>query len=424
MNKPRLTTITTVVVGIFIAALLFLFLGGYSAARIVRDRSVEKIAAEEAHRNAHLAFQTMYMVMRKGWSRQEMEETVNNLRATLPDMRLDVVRSGGMAAMFGEVDASREHRADPVVAQVFRTGEEAMVRNGDTVRYLFPLKAKQECLSCHAHARQGEVNGVIDIHLPVQRLRAPLDLTIDSTLFIFGAVIILLLGLLFFSLRLLVVRPVAKLSEHIETILASRDLSHLLPVEKFSPLEVKQLSRNFNQLVGQVNESHLQLEELAVTDTLTLLYNRRFFETALFKEIERCKRYGGGFAVVLLDLDHFKPINDTYGHGAGDAVLRQMGVMLTSHLRENDLPARIGGDEFVVLLPSTDRRGGQMLVSKLRNLLTQSPVYWEDKVLEIGFSAGVAVYPEDGEVPEALVRAADHRMYEDKQARHGRERAA
>jgi diguanylate cyclase (GGDEF)-like protein len=424
LSKPRLTTITTVMVGIFAAALVFLFLGGYSAAKIVRDRSVEKIAAEEAQRNARLAFQTMYMVMRKGWNRPEMEETVANLRQTLPDMRLDVVRSAGMAAVYGEAQASREHRADPAVARVFRSGKEAMARDGDMVRFLFPLEARQECLACHAHARLGEVNGVIDIHLPVQRLRAPLDLTIDSTLLIFGAVILLLLFLVFFSLRLLVVRPVARLSQHIESILASRDLSRLLPVGKYSPLEVKQLSRNFNQLVGQVNESQLQLEELAVTDPLTMLYNRRHFEAALFQEIERCKRYGGGFSVVLLDLDRFKPINDALGHAAGDAVLRQVGAVMAAHLRKNDLPARIGGDEFVALLPATDRRGAQLLVNKLRGLLAHAPALWEEKTIEIGFSAGTAVYPEDGEVPETLIRAADLRMYEDKQARHGAMRAA
>ncbi|MGD9787818.1 MAG: GGDEF domain-containing protein [Sulfuricellaceae bacterium] len=89
-----------------------------------------------------------------------------------------------------------------------------------------------------------------------------------------------------------------------------------------------------------------------------MLCNRRYFEAALFKEIGRCKRYGGGFAMVLPGLGHFKPINDTHGHGAGGAVLRQVGVMVASHVRENDLPARIGGDEFFVLLPSTDRQGG------------------------------------------------------------------
>lgn len=150
----------------------------------------------------------------------------------------------------------------------------------------------------------------------------------------------------------------------------------------------------------------------ATRDALTGLLNRRSYEDALAQATARSSRYGWPFSLVLLDLDHFKTINDTWGHAAGDEALRSFGADIRSCLRRGDVAARVGGDEFALLvLAANERHAVAALVERLRATTARSP-------FESGlrFSAGIAVYPDDATDPVTLSRIADDRLYADKTA--------
>jgi len=159
-----------------------------------------------------------------------------------------------------------------------------------------------------------------------------------------------------------------------------------------------------------------QLEELIVTDPLTGLLNRRGFHIAVDNVLARAQRKGEGFAVVYLDLDGFKRVNDSMGHAAGDDLLRHVGRQLQSGLRRYDVLARIGGDEFTMLLDGVGQSGDAgRVVEKLLHLVSQNyPIDGED--FSINASAGIACYPEAGKDAESLLLAADMAMYEAKQS--------
>jgi len=159
-----------------------------------------------------------------------------------------------------------------------------------------------------------------------------------------------------------------------------------------------------------------QLEELIVTDPLTGLLNRRGFHIAVDNVLARAQRKGEGFAVVYLDLDGFKRVNDSMGHAAGDNLLCHVGQQLQSGLRRYDVLARIGGDEFTMLLDGVSQSGDAgRIVEKLLHLVSQNyPINGED--FSINASAGIACYPEAGKDAESLLLAADMAMYEAKQS--------
>jgi diguanylate cyclase (GGDEF)-like protein len=145
-----------------------------------------------------------------------------------------------------------------------------------------------------------------------------------------------------------------------------------------------------------------------VTDALTGLDNRLVFERTLAGEIERCARYGGrGFALLLLDIDHFKIVNDEFGHPAGDAVLKRLAQVLERESRSSDLLARWGGEEFVVLLPGTSLQEAGELAGRLRRgvAAAQLPV-----PVTLTVSIGVTAY-RPGDAPEALLARADRALY-------------
>jgi diguanylate cyclase (GGDEF)-like protein len=158
--------------------------------------------------------------------------------------------------------------------------------------------------------------------------------------------------------------------------------------------------------------------ELSITDELTPLYNARFFHQILDRELKLVDRYESVLSLIFVDLDRFKPINDTYGHLRGSRVLREVGFLLRAAVRETDYPARYGGDEFVVILPQTDGAAARQLGEKLRGQIEGHVFLQEEGInAELGVSLGVATYPVDATTKEALIRLADERMYQDKDRR-------
>jgi len=161
---------------------------------------------------------------------------------------------------------------------------------------------------------------------------------------------------------------------------------------------------------------HEEIYRLMTLDGLTQLYNRRFFQESLEREIERSRRYKSPLVLVLADVDLFKQINDRYGHQAGDTVLRKIAVLLKSKVRTNDLVARIGGEEFAVLVPATRRQGGLALADKLRRTVANERFVHDGDTIPVSLSLGVAEYDAAMESSDTLVKQADERLYEAKHA--------
>jgi diguanylate cyclase (GGDEF)-like protein len=166
---------------------------------------------------------------------------------------------------------------------------------------------------------------------------------------------------------------------------------------------------------------HESLREQSIRDSLTGLFNRRFFEEFLIRELARAGRKTRHVSMVLLDLDHFKKINDTFGHGAGDMVLRKVGPVLQAHVRESDIACRIGGEEFMLLLAELSLPTAVQRAERVRKALHELSLTYEDKPLgTITASFGAAAYPDHGRTVEALFRAADEALYQAK--RTGRDK--
>ena len=166
-----------------------------------------------------------------------------------------------------------------------------------------------------------------------------------------------------------------------------------------------------------VSISKAQLWEMAVNDSLTGLHVRRYFMVRLQEEVSRTERYEKTLSVVMADLDYFKAINDAFGHTAGDQVLKAVGEYLHGSIRDVDSVGRYGGEEFVILLPETEKAAARQLSERLRKGITDMEL---GNLPNITISMGVATFPEDGSTAEELLQKADAALYEAK--RRGRNR--
>ena len=164
------------------------------------------------------------------------------------------------------------------------------------------------------------------------------------------------------------------------------------------------------------------LRQQAVRDPLTGLFNRRYLEETLERELRRAKRKDTAIGVIMLDLDHFKQLNDTYGHEAGDHVLRTLGDLLQSHVRGGDIACRYGGEEFVLILPESDAAVTLRRAEEFRQGVEALPVFYRGQQLGVTISLGVAVRPQHGDSGDTLLRAADRALYAAKD--QGRNRVA
>jgi diguanylate cyclase (GGDEF)-like protein len=184
------------------------------------------------------------------------------------------------------------------------------------------------------------------------------------------------------------------------------------------PRELREVAAGFNRMAEIVGEQRQRLESLVATDALTGLANHRHFHERLGAEIERARRYGGQLALVSLDLDDFKKMNDTYGHPYGDEILRAVGEQLDDAVRAADLAARLGGEEFALILPGADADFAYAAAERVRVAVEAVPV----RGSKLSCSAGVACFPTDAEDADTLLRFADGAMYWAKRAGKGRTR--
>ena len=160
-----------------------------------------------------------------------------------------------------------------------------------------------------------------------------------------------------------------------------------------------------------------RIQELSITDDCTGLYNARHLFPVLSEEVHRSQRFGYEFSLLFLDLDHFKHINDQYGHLVGSKLLAQVGQTLRNNLRLVDSAFRYGGDEFVILLPQTSKEAALLVARRLTAVFHTSP--WLSGAtpdISLRASIGIAAYPMDAITPQAIVQFADEMMYQVKQA--------
>ncbi|HEY5947988.1 MAG TPA: diguanylate cyclase, partial [Kofleriaceae bacterium] len=183
----------------------------------------------------------------------------------------------------------------------------------------------------------------------------------------------------------------------------------------------RELEAKIHERTHELAEANTRLAQLAVTDGLTGLYNHRHLHERLSLEVERSQRSGLPLSLLMLDVDHFKQFNDTFGHPAGDEVLRQLARVLNDTRRANDVVARYGGEEFAVILVDTAKFTAAKVAERVRERIAGHDFSdAAQRAGKISVSIGVATFPDDGSDAEGLVRAADTALYAAKRAGRNR----
>jgi two-component system cell cycle response regulator len=173
----------------------------------------------------------------------------------------------------------------------------------------------------------------------------------------------------------------------------------------------------FKFLSGDNIESlyHEEIYRLSTVDGLTQIFNKRYFLETLGRELSRARRYDRPLALVMFDIDYFKQCNDTFGHRAGDFILREISDVVRERARKVDVLARYGGEEFALILPEIELKGATLFAEKIRTMLAESKFSFEGRAIPVTISVGVAELTPDVATYDDLIKRADARLYKAKQ---------
>lgn len=404
-----------------LVAFLIIGFGATIAVRTVlenrQQRVVSQLGSEESRRTAEQIYQHLYSVMRKGWSRAELEETIARIAQVYPDIEIHLIRGAPVAGQYGDDATSAEaRRSDPELAAALADGHTRLSETGPMLRYIMPMANHAECLACHSNS-ENSINGLLDIRIPSEKLRAPIQATLSPIPNLISLLIIAIFIVVFLLLRHQIVHPIVKLARRVTEMSHEVDNASGVAIKRTWPREIRMLAGQFNQMLKEVQSSHGRLVELAVRDKLTGLYNRRYFDEMLARTLDQAERSRQQISLLMLDLDRFKPINDRYGHAMGDKVLADVGKAIQSLTRDGDICSRIGGDEFLIIAINCDSDHAGILAERLREGIGGLAWQAEGQPIQVGVSIGVANYPGNAHTLDALLDYADQAMYVNKQDR-------
>lgn len=407
--------------------LLYTFIGftltglacAFSMSHYLKQQTIAELATRQAEQQAEIIFKALWQGMMQGWTKQDMDHFIHSLELSpLQGQQVQLVRSNIIEEQFGVSDASRQLvQQDPLLASVMASGQTEMEQRDGQLRYLHAVVASEACLACHTNSRVGAVHGVIDLRFSDQPMQASLSQTFNVYIASTLLIIITLCLALFTLIRFRIVQPLRLLSRQILEAIKD-DLSvNRIDVSHYHLREPFQLAQSFNQLAQELDDYHQQLKENSYLDALTGLYNRRYFSEQMPNLLKKSRAAEQPLTLMLIDLDRFKAINDTYGHDAGDLALIFFAQMLKSHVKTDDLVIRLGGDEFVIVLTHTNVNGALAIKRRLTEALNEKRANLGVVRLHLEASVGYATYPIDATNTDDLLQQADSAMYHDKRIR-------
>lgn len=365
-----------------------------------KSNSIEKNIKNDTQIMADLVFQNLYSVMKHGGNLKDIDDTINHLENSVPHINIQIIRN-------------KNKTNKDIVNHVFETKKIEIARDNDNINFASPILYKNECLSCHIGSKIDDVAGVVQIEHPILELKIPL-----KEILIMAIIFIVIILIVFFStwyhvLNKYFVKPITNLAMQIDKSTSHHDLDTNIKINT-KIKEIKYLERSFNNQNKELKESYQKIVEQSNTDSLTKTFNRKKFDEYSLVFFNDAKRFKHIFTLILIDINKFKPINDTYGHDVGDKVLIFFSKIISKLIRESDFFFRTGGDEFILILPSTNYNESIKLIQKIKNEFKNNIFEFSDLKIELSASFGISEYNESIVDINDMVKIADKRMYEDK----------
>lgn len=359
---------------------------------------------EQTRQTGQMIFSMYYTAMQNGWGKEEIDTMTRRINNNEGALSVRLYRGPLVDALYGS-------RPDQPPFKMIDGDQMELVEKGQ-VRYHYAVKFEQACLKCHTNARVGEDAGMLELTFPMGEFWVSSTYVIKIIAIIFFVTLFALSLVLYVMLKKEFISPLDDFIAQMDTIMSHNDLRKEI-VLKTSIAELYHLKKIFNKLRKQLSDSFDSMRLSAEVDELTGAYNR----LKLNQVLTQYSQSALAGSIILFDLDKFKPINDTYGHDVGDGVLKRFASVIGQNLKGRDYVFRMGGDEFMALLPQTSEEGARAIAKQIEAELQATPYVYEDGIITIECSYGIAYSDDITHTFQTLFRDADQSMFSDKKTK-------
>lgn len=375
---------------------------------LIHSNSIKESIKEDSNVMTELIFQNLYTVMKSGGDKELLDNTIKNLEKKIYHIKLNIVQKAD--------DTSSE-----IIKNSFLTKKSEIFQKDFNIQFIAPILFRQECLQCHTKAQVNDVAGVIFKEHSILDVKLSFQEIIFMTFILFIIVIFVFFNIWVYFLKKYFINPIQDFISQISIHQTHNDSKTKILIDS-KIREIKFLEEVSNLKNEELFKSYNKLKKSNYTDSLTGVFNRKKFDEYSIITINNAKRNDIPFSLIMIDLNKFKPINDTYGHHIGDDILILFSQTIKKAIRETDYFFRLGGDEFCLILNNTDTTGANIIVKELQEKLLKTKFIKDDIKIEISASFGIAQYIVDGNNIDELIKMADFRMYENKKVTHNYEK--
>jgi len=371
---------------------------------IVVSQSNRNPIKEQSKQTGRMIFSMFYTAMQNGWGQKEIDAMTNRINHDNKNLQVKLYRGPLVDAVYGKREGQDSFR-------MIDQDEMELIDNG-TVRYHYAIKFEQACLQCHANAKIGDDAGMLELTFPMGEFWVSSTYVFKIIIAIFMVTLFSISTVLYIMLKREFITPLDDFVAQVDTIMLHNNLRKEI-IFKTSIAELDHLKNVFNKIRAQLAVSFELLKKSAEVDELTGVFNRLKLNQVL-------TQYGQNqlkASIVLFDLDKFKPINDTYGHDVGDEALKRFASVIQENIKGRDYAFRLGGDEFMALLPNTSPKDAHSIAVQIEKQLRMTPLMTDNGMIAIECSYGIAYSDDIIHTFDELFRNADQSMFAHKKAK-------
>lgn len=307
----------------------------------IKNTALDKLAKDDAKKTSELIFEIMNTKMQDGWAKEDLKNILNRLGIIREGLSVHSYRSPLVEAILGENQNDKLIVAnDPFIQKAMKGQEQFIIEDDGSIRYLYPIHVKEECITCHYNTKINDINGVLDIQYPPSEIKISLNkLTIWFILF-FILFLLFFFYIFFLVVNNRIINPIVKFTETIKQLTQKKDLNKQANI-KTDIEELQTLQDSFNQLISTIKFYYDKLLNNLYTDTLTNLPN--------IHRLQEDLKVHKTATLAVINIDSFREFNNFYGIELGDYVIKELSKLLKKELPEHATLYRLYGDEFALL---------------------------------------------------------------------------
>ena len=373
-NKQLMLRITLTIISL---SIIFILLSSV----LVKKVALKDLGEDDALKTSELIFEIMNTRMQEGWSKKDLNKIIFKLEHIREGLKIKSYRSEHVAEMFGIPNEDKKMiENDSFIQKAMKGNKEFMILNDGSIRYLYPILVKQECLSCHTNSKIGDVNGVLDISYPPSEIKISLDSLSKYFVVFFVLTLFIIIYIFYILINIKIVKPIVLLSNNIKDVTNSEDFNKEISVNT-NIKEIKLLENNFNKVLKKINMYYQKLFNNIYLDSLTSLGN----SIKLKEDINKKENN----SLVIIDINDFNDMCNFYGKDLCNKIIIDLLKILENKIKDLGFLYKLRNNEFGILI-NKDKEIDNKFCEELVSFVDNYDFRYEDIKVKINITLAVA----------------------------------